>query len=134
MPLRNCLFTLGVALLLAASVAALAPSPGLNPRIDDNGSFAAIAFSPQTGRWGVGDSLPGRGAAETEALGRCDARDAKVVVWVRNGYAALALGDARGAYGWGFANDPETACAIALRECAKHTGNCYVAACVGGQK
>jgi hypothetical protein len=63
--------------------------------------FGAIAYSPETGSWAYSYGFRNRQAAEDDALNRCDGADAQIVVWVENGWAALAVGD-DGAYGWGW--------------------------------
>lgn len=70
----------------------------IQPALADR--YAAIAYSPQTGAYGYSYNAGSRSSAERSALNRCRARDARVVVWVKNGWAALA----RNRYGaWGTA-------------------------------
>src|SRR5689334_18039589 len=91
---RNTMFRmtsksfLALMLLLALSASAWA-------------DFGAIAYSPDTGRWGYSYGFYWQSDASNDALARCNAADARVVVWVQNGWAALAVGD-DGAYGWGW--------------------------------
>jgi hypothetical protein len=63
--------------------------------------FGAIAYSPETGSWAYSYGFCNQRTAEDDALHRCDGTDAEIVVWVENGWAALAVGD-DGAYGWGW--------------------------------
>jgi hypothetical protein len=63
--------------------------------------YGAIAYSPTTGRWGYSYGYRYLSGAQGDALIRCGSTDARVVVWVQNGWAALAVGD-NGAYGWGW--------------------------------
>ncbi len=79
--------------------------------------FAAIAYSETTGRHGyaVGWSLQ---EAMVGAMAHCYAPDAHVVVWVEDGWAALAMGD-NGVYAVGCSHrslaDAEM---VALQGCA----------------
>jgi serine/threonine-protein kinase len=60
--------------------------------------FGAIAYSPSTGCYGYSfgqDCVP---TAENVALQNCNGPDRQVVVWVSNGYAALAVNN-NGGYG-----------------------------------
>ncbi|HEX3150365.1 MAG TPA: DUF4189 domain-containing protein [Gemmataceae bacterium] len=63
--------------------------------------FAAIAYSPSTGSWGYAAGYGSRSDAEVIAKSRCQGADARPVVWVQNGWAALAIGD-NGVRGWGW--------------------------------
>jgi serine/threonine-protein kinase len=70
--------------------------------------YAAIAYSPSTGKWAYSNGCSCRAEAERMALRSCNACDAYICNWVRNGYAALAIGD----HGWtGFAWSGESRCA-----------------------
>jgi len=113
------------AFLASAAAFLLAP----RARAEDNDKFAAIAFSQATGSYGYGYGFDSRGDAEKEALAQSSGDDAKVVVWVKNGWAALAVGDDN-AYGYGWASDLGTARKIALGECRQHTTNSRIVICV----
>jgi hypothetical protein len=89
-------------------------------------TYAAIAYSPSTGKWGTGQGYPWLNRARERALAECDADDARIIGWVENGFIALALGDDVGAYGYGSSSNSATARAIALRECAKRTTGAHV--------
>ena len=92
--------------------------------------YAAIARSSNTGKYGFSYGRTSRYEAEQEALEYCDAPDAKVVVWTRNAWCVLALGDDVGDYGWAWATSLSCAKSRALAECRKRTTNCYVAVSV----
>lgn len=66
--------------------------------------FAAIAYSPSTGSYGYAYGWESQDSAEVDALSRCDGYDARAVVWVRNGWAALAT-NSSGAWATGWSND-----------------------------
>jgi hypothetical protein len=64
-------------------------------------AYAAIAYSQSTGQYGYSYGYDNLGAAENAAVGYANAPDAHVVVWVENGWAALAVNDDGGwGYGW----------------------------------
>jgi hypothetical protein len=120
------LFTL--ALLAALTVALVAtPAPAAAASAD---RYAAIAFSNSTGAYGYSYNCSSRGEAELLALSYCNASDARIVVWVRNGYCALALGNDVGAAGWAWASTASEARALALNEARKYTTGVYIAVTV----
>ena len=92
--------------------------------------YAAIAYSPETGKYGYSNGWLSFTNAKRVALSHCKAKDAKIVTWVGNGWCALAIGDDRAAYGFGYGETAQEAKTIALREAGKRTTNCRVAACV----
>ena len=59
-------------------------------------AYAAIAYSPSKGVWAYANGCSCQAEAERLALKRCQACDAEIYTVVRNGYAALAIGD----HGW----------------------------------
>ena len=117
--------------IVLAAILASAAAFFMAPRAlaDDDDKFAAIAFSQATGSYGYGYGFDTRGDAEKEALAQCSGDDSQVVVWVKNGWAALAVGDDN-AYGYGWAADLGTARKTALAECRKRTTNSRVVICV----
>src|SRR5262245_36062496 len=93
-------------------------------RIDPD-SFAAVAYSPTTGEVRYAANYGGRAAAEQAALRACQAKDARIVGWVNNGFFALAVGKDHSAWGFGTSygdgarsKDAERG---ALEECNKRT-------------
>jgi hypothetical protein len=54
--------------------------------------FAAIAYSPLTGRYGYASGATSLADAATNATVNCGATDAQVVAWVQNGWTAFARG------------------------------------------
>lgn len=100
----------------------------------DGQTYAAIAYSPSTGKYGYGNGYRSRFAAEREALWQCPQSDAKVVGWVCNGFLALAVGDDNG-YGIGYSYNAGanngSAMNRALADCRKHTSkNPHIAICI----
>ncbi len=51
--------------------------------------YGAIAYSPATGKWGYSNQCDSRQRAEQIAMENCPAADARVAIWVKNGWAAL---------------------------------------------
>lgn len=90
--------------------------------------YAAIAYSPKTGKYGYSYSHGSLAAARTAALQHCPEKDARIVGWAQNNYCALAEGD--DGFGCGFGGTPQQARAMALRECAKQTTGGKVVVCV----
>ena len=111
-----------IALIAALSAAFLFAAPA-SARADD--TYAAIAFSPGTGAYGYGYGFDSRKGAEKEALAQCSGDDAQVVVWVRNGWCSLAVGD-NNAYGYAGGDNAGTVRKNALAECRKRTTNSKV--------
>ena len=83
--------------------------------------FGAIAYSPATGHIGYSWSAPSRARAEQAALNQCDRDDAEVLVWVENGYAALAVGQ-DGSYGYAWGSTQAIAERLAVQKCLEVGG------------
>jgi hypothetical protein len=92
---------------------------------DSPDNYAAIAYSPATGKYGYSYSHGTLASAQRDALARCGAADAQIVVWSRNSYCALAKGEDN-AYGAGHGPTRAQAQAAALRECRKHASECRI--------
>lgn len=96
----------------------------LQPALGDQ--FGAISFSPSTGKWGYSHGFTSRNAAEADAVMRCHVPDARAVVWVKNGWAALAQA-ADGSWGTGWStNSRAEAEEIALQEAGGGSILCWV--------
>jgi formylglycine-generating enzyme len=97
-------------------------------------SFAAITYSPSTGEFHYAYNYGDRWSAEQAALNVCEAKDARIVCWVNEGFAALAVGDDKSTWGIGyeFGGGAETAVAksTAIDECNKRTTNAHVVLCI----
>jgi serine/threonine-protein kinase len=97
-------------------------------------TYAAIAYSKSTGSYGYAYNHGSRASAEAAAIKYCKADDASVVVWVHNGFCALAIGDDKEAYGYGFSygNGATNTDAKnrALLEARKRTTNARIVLCV----
>ena len=97
--------------------------------INEN-SYAAIAYSPKTGEFGVAYNYGSRWSAQQEALKLVKADDAKIVCWVNNGFCALALGDDKGCYGvgwsWGDGASTREARQYAIDNCNERTTNARI--------
>jgi hypothetical protein len=103
------------------------------PDDESHGTFGAIAYSRETGKYGYASECKTREAAEEEAKRKCQAHDARIVTWVRNGFCALAVG-AEGAWGGGWSAGKEASSTAAkdhaLAECKKHSSTARLLICV----
>ncbi|MBP7831061.1 MAG: DUF4189 domain-containing protein [Kiritimatiellae bacterium] len=84
----------------------------------------AIAFSESTGQWGY--STGGGRHAPYMAIQHCKAPDAKIIAQASDCWLALALGDDKGAYGWGNAGNRIDAERNALQACSQRTKNAKI--------
>jgi hypothetical protein len=102
--------------------------------IFDGDTYAAIAYSPATGKIGCAYNYGSRFSAEQAALGRCPAADARIVGWVHNGFCALAVGADKSCWGVGYSyGDGATnryAKQRALYECSQRSSGGRVLVCV----
>jgi hypothetical protein len=87
----------------------------------------AIAFSESTGKWGY--STGGGLHAPYMARQYCNAPDAKIIAEKSDGWLALALGDDKSAYGWGYAGNRLDAERNALEACRQRTKNAKIVLC-----
>ncbi len=111
-------YRLVLALITALALPAMATSAAAD------GLFGAMAFSPSTGKVGVGFNFPTKGEAATEAVTRCGVGDCDAVVVFPN-CGAVAVGDG---FGMGFSADNSAAKAeeTALANCSGYTSNCLI--------
>lgn len=86
--------------------------------------FGAMAFSPSTGKVGVGYNFPTKDAAAGEAVTQCGVGDCDAVV-VFPSCGAVAVGDG---FGMGFSADNSASKAeeTALANCSGYTSNCLI--------
>ena len=105
--------------LVALALIALAAGPAAAQDL-----FAAIAYSPSTGKAGASWNYATGTEAEGEAVGQCGVDDCGPVM-VFGQCGAIAVGDG---YGMGYAADPSAAVAdaMALENCNGFTSNCAV--------
>jgi len=95
-------------LFLAALLAVSLFAPAMQATDDDHSieishnSYAAIAYSPATGKYAYAYDYRGRAAAEKAALEKCGAEDATIACWVNHGFCALALGNDKSCWGAGW--------------------------------
>lgn len=109
--------------MAAALISALALPVLATPVLADS-LFGAIAFSPSTGKVGLGYNFATKGEAATEAVNQCGVGDCDAVVVFPN-CGAVAVGDG---YGMGFSADKSAAKAeeTALANCSGYTSNCLI--------
>ena len=79
-------------------------------------TYAAIAYSPETGRYGYGFRCSSKEEAGQEAIRQCHADDARALIYTYNAWCALAVGD-NGAYGSAWGATPEAASLFARLQC-----------------
>ena len=80
-------------------------APGLEREAtayDKTDFWAAIAYSPKSGKYGSSGNWTSRDNAERVARKNCNAKDARVVVLCCNGWCSLALGEDASAWGVGW--------------------------------
>jgi hypothetical protein len=108
-----------------AGAAARADSIAINEN-----SYAAIAYSPSTGKIGYSYNKCCRHHAEEGALKACPEPDARIVCWVNDGFCAIALGDDKTTWGsgWSYGDGASNTKAIdyALDKANKNTKNARV--------
>ncbi len=122
------------ALVLLACGAVFAPAASAQSLDVSSDSFAAVAYSPETGSFGYSYNHGSRWSAEQAALESCEASDARIVCWVNRGFCALALGDDKACWGtgWSYGDDATNTEAIdrALAECRKRTPGARLVLCL----
>jgi Domain of unknown function (DUF4189) len=107
---------------------ALAFLPALQAQDDDK--FAAVAYSPKTGRWGYGCNYSTKAEAIARAKRECGSKDARTN-WCKNAWIALAISDdSKGGWGSAWGNTREEAQAAARRECLARNPDARVIATV----
>lgn len=117
--------TLLTSFVLAALSLCFCPttSPADEVKIDPD-RYGALSYSPKTGKYGYSWNHTTRAAAEKAALAECKADDAKIVTWVKFGWAALVIAEDN-AYGFeevhGDSVTDKDAYEGALKELRKHS-------------
>jgi hypothetical protein len=122
--LRGVLFVLLSCLLTAAI-----------PEANASGDrFAAVAFSPSTGRWGYSNGFSTQSAAMARARAECGARDA-IVKWTKNAWISLAVSDeSPGGYGWAWGTTAGKARGGAVDACLRHNPDARVVVTVSAYR
>lgn len=94
-------------------------------------SYAAIAYSPATGKYAYAYDCRSRAVAEKAALEKCGADDATIACWINHGFCALALGNDKSCWGagWEYGNgaNNQRAKEKALEDCRNRTTGVYAA-------
>jgi hypothetical protein len=93
-----------------------------------SGHYAAIAYSPRTGKCGYSTNCNSLNEARRRAFAECKESDARIVMWTRSGYCALAVG--KNGLGASWASTRTKAMIDALSECEKCTTDCRIVTCV----
>src|SRR3954469_995205 len=116
----------------AASLILFALVLGLAPALQAGSAerFAAIAYSPETNRWGWGNNYATKEEAIARALSECGRSDARTN-WCRNAWIALAISDQKpGGWGSAWGATPEAAKKAARLQCLAGNPDARVVACV----
>jgi hypothetical protein len=91
-------------------------------------TYAAIAYSKDSGAYGYANKYGSRRAAEERALQECGP-GCSVVMWVRNECAGLAVGRGRG-YGTFRGMNERIVGDAAINQCERYTSSCELKATV----
>ncbi len=86
---------------------------------DKTNFWAAIAYSPSTGKFGASCNWTADINASRLARERCNAPDARTVVMCSNGWCALALGEEWDKWGVGWGEERQTAEKFALQNASE---------------
>jgi hypothetical protein len=106
----------------------------LSPSLQAADSYAAVAFSPSTLRWGYGNGYPNKVQAISRARNEAGSANAKTS-WTKNAWIALAVSDrSRGGYGMGWATTAAGARSRALAQCRKFNPDARVVVCVSAYR
>jgi Domain of unknown function (DUF4189) len=118
--------TRGILLIVFALALGLAPALQAAP----GDRFAAIAYSPRTGRWGSGSNYPTKSGAIVRALRECGSRGAQSF-WCRNSWIAVAVSNrSPGGFGWAYGDSAYAARNNAIRQCLARNPDAHVVTCV----
>jgi Domain of unknown function (DUF4189) len=83
----------------------------------DGAKYAAIAYSPKTGKWGYGCNYATKAEAIARAKRECGSKDARTN-WCKNAWISLALSDSSpGGWGSAWGETREEAQSASRREC-----------------
>lgn len=85
-------------------------------------TFASIAYSVETGRYGVSYGLGSRWSAENRALQFCAEADCQIVTWVQGGCTAISRSEDGQVLGWGVSTTKYNARSVAQRGCFSNGG------------
>jgi hypothetical protein len=115
-------------ILVAVIALVIGLGSALQAAADDR--FAAIAYSPKTGKWGWGSNYPTKAEAIARAKKECGSKDARTN-WCRNAWIALAVSDeSPGGWGSAWGETADEARAAARRECLARNPDARVVICV----
>jgi hypothetical protein len=107
---------------------------GLGSSLQAADSYAAVAFSPSTLRWGYGNGYPNKAQAISRARSESGSANAKAS-WAKNAWIALAVSDrSRGGYGMGWATTASGARSRAVAQCRKFNPDARVVVCVSAYR
>ena len=115
-------------ILLILFALALGFLPALQAQ--DGDKFAAVAYSPKTGKWGYGCNYTTKAEAIARAKRECGSKNARTN-WCKNAWISLAISDdSKGGWGSAWGETREEAQAAARRECLARNPDARVVATV----
>ena len=92
----------------------------------DNDKYAAIAYSPNTDKWGYGCNYSTKDEAIARALQECGAPDARTN-WCKNAWISLAVSKkSKGGWGSAWGNTREEAQAKSRKECRARNPDAHI--------
>ena len=114
-------------LICAAALGAVALaviSSAVTAAADDH--YGAIAYSTDNGMYGYTYDYTALSSAEMDALKNCGDAACMIILWFKNSWGALAIGDGN-AYGAATAASKDDAETSAMTFCSQQAKNCKVA-------
>jgi len=104
------------------------------PALQAGDVYAAIAYSPDSNRWGYGQGYPTKSQAIARALRECGRRDARTN-WCKNAWIALAISnDSPGGWGSAWGETAAAARSAAIAECLARNPDAHVVVCVSAER
>jgi len=110
------------------------PPPPQQPEPDDavpGALYAAVAFSPSTGKSGWSSNYPSKNQAIARARSECGGQSDATATWCRNAWVALAISDKKpGGFGSAWGSTASAAKSLARKECLKRNPDARIISCV----
>ena len=104
------------------------------PALQAGDVYAAIAYSPDSNRWGYGQGYATKSQAIARALRECGRRNARTN-WCKNAWIALAVSnDSPGGWGSAWGETAAAARSAAIAECLARNPDAHVVVCVSASR
>ena len=111
-------------ILLVLFALVLGFMPAVHAQSDDK--YAAIAYSPTTGKWGYGCNYSTKAEALARAISECGSDDARTN-WCKNAWISLALSKkAPGGWGSAWGDTRKQAEAASRKECRDRNPDAHI--------